>query len=70
MLEDLQRGHEGLIVKLNDVIRALKVRQISFVYFNRALNSSVQSVVFTIFFFSPVLFFMSSIELLESHTNQ
>ncbi|KAK4303622.1 hypothetical protein Pmani_024381 [Petrolisthes manimaculis] len=24
MLDDLQRGHEGLIVKLNDVIRALK----------------------------------------------
>lgn len=25
MLEDLRRGHEGLMVKLNDVTRALKV---------------------------------------------
>lgn len=25
MLEDLRRGHEGLMVKLNDVTRSLKV---------------------------------------------
>lgn len=64
MLEDLQRGHEGLIVKLNDVIRALKVRQQSILFclllfhdFNSALNCSAHCCAYTFcWFFNDFVF--------------